>query len=92
MDMRKLSVVLTCALIFGGCTSTRHPAPVSDRTQAPAPAAKSAPATAATQPQLAREPDTRPETYTVRRGDTLYSIALDHGLDYKELEIGRAHV
>ena len=31
------------------------------------------------------EADWRPETYTVKRGDTLYSIALDHGLDYKEL-------
>jgi len=29
--------------------------------------------------------DWRPESYTVRRGDTLYSIALDHGLDYREL-------
>ena len=66
MDMRKLSAVLACALFFGGCTSTRHPAPVSDRTQAPVPAAKPVPATAATQPQLAREPDTRPETYTVK--------------------------
>ena len=29
--------------------------------------------------------DTRPEFYTIRRGDTMFSIALDHGLDYKEL-------
>jgi lipoprotein NlpD len=27
----------------------------------------------------------RPESYTVKRGDTLYSIALDNGLDYREL-------
>ncbi len=27
----------------------------------------------------------RPETYTVKRGDTLFSIALDQGHDYKEL-------
>jgi lipoprotein NlpD len=26
-----------------------------------------------------------PETYTVRQGDTLYSIAFRHGLDYREL-------
>ena len=31
------------------------------------------------------EGDTRPEFYTVKRGDTVYSIALDAGLDYKEL-------
>ena len=31
--------------------------------------------------------DTRPEAYTVVRGDTLHSIALDHGLDYKELAV-----
>jgi lipoprotein NlpD len=29
--------------------------------------------------------DSRPESYTVKRGDTVYSIALDAGLDYKEL-------
>jgi len=29
--------------------------------------------------------DQRPETYTVKRGDTLYSIALEKGLDYREL-------
>ena len=36
-------------------------------------------------PKAAVEPDWRPQTYTVKRGDTLYAIALDHGLDYREL-------
>ena len=31
------------------------------------------------------EKDWRPELYTVKRGDTLYAIALEHGLDYREL-------
>ena len=31
------------------------------------------------------EGDWRPTTYVVKRGDTLYQIALDHGLDYREL-------
>ncbi len=35
--------------------------------------------------ETATEADWRPESYTVKRGDTLYSIALDHGLDYKDL-------
>ncbi len=35
----------------------------------------------------AREPSPTggPQTYIVKRGDTLYAIALDHGLDYREL-------
>jgi lipoprotein NlpD len=33
------------------------------------------------------EADWRPETYIVKKGDTLYSIALDHGLDYRELDV-----
>jgi lipoprotein NlpD len=32
-----------------------------------------------------REGDWRPEYYAVKRGDTLYSIALDHGHDYRDL-------
>lgn len=32
-----------------------------------------------------REGDWRPEYYVVKKGDTLYSIALDYGLDYREL-------
>jgi lipoprotein NlpD len=68
------------AVLIASCM-TRPPAPVTD--VAPLPAAKatlpSAPATAAP------EPDWRPKTYTVKRGDTLHQIALDYGLDYREL-------
>jgi len=32
-----------------------------------------------------REGDWRPEFYIVKKGDTLYSIALDHGQDYRDL-------
>src|SRR6185369_1838038 len=31
------------------------------------------------------EPDWRAPTYTVKRGDTLHNIALDYGLDYRDL-------
>jgi lipoprotein NlpD len=73
-----------------GCMTGR-PAPVSDRAAQPstAPAAKpaQAPASAPASAPVAGAPETdpRPEFYTVKKGDTLYVIALDHGLDYKEL-------
>ncbi|MBI2315845.1 MAG: peptidoglycan DD-metalloendopeptidase family protein [Betaproteobacteria bacterium] len=47
-------------------------------------AAKPTPAPVAV-PPAARAPEARPEFYTVRRGDTLYGIALDHGLEYREI-------
>ena len=31
------------------------------------------------------EKDWRPELYTVKKGDTLYTIGLEHGYDYKEI-------
>lgn len=77
--LSRVCVVVLLTMFAGyGCMSTRHPAPVSDRTPAASiPVTKPAPAV--------REPDPRPEFYTVRKGETLYTIALDHGLDYKEL-------
>ena len=66
-------------LAVGACTS-RQPAPVSERGPgATAPVTKPVPSAAA------RDADPRPEFYTVKKGDTLYTIALDNGLDYKDL-------
>lgn len=79
------SGILACALALviamAGCVAKR-PAPVSDR--APQPKAAKPPAAAA-KPAPPRLADARAEFYTVKQGDTLYSIALDHGLDYREL-------
>ncbi len=65
------------------------PAPVaSTATVAKTPASSaSKPAAPKTAPASEEEVegDWRPEFYTVKRGDTVYSIALDAGLDYKEL-------
>ncbi len=69
------SVLLCCVIaVAAGCAS-RRPAPVVDRL--PPPAAKPAAPTIAPSPQ--------PETYLVKRGDTLYSIALDQGVDWRDL-------
>ncbi|MDW8469995.1 MAG: peptidoglycan DD-metalloendopeptidase family protein [Burkholderiales bacterium] len=72
-------LALSAALAVAGCAA-RVPAPVDDRRPLPAekPAAPK-PAPAATPTAAA------PGTYVVKRGDTLYSIALEHGLDYRDL-------
>ena len=65
--------IALAALAISGCTSTRTSAPVFDRP--PQPAAAPKPPAAAAQSGV----------YLVKRGDTLYSIALEHGVDYREV-------
>ncbi len=88
-----MSLVLVCVLA-AGCSANR-PAPVIER----APHAKTgAPPKAASVKPSPRPPEARAGFYIVKPGDTLYSIALDHGVDYKELaalnniEPSRIHV
>jgi len=77
----KFTLILVAVALAGGCTARRG-APVVDRTAE----TKSAPSKPGVAAKPAPRPgDARPEFYTVRKGDTLYSIALDHGLDYREL-------
>ena len=84
----RLGLPLLLALFVGAC-ATRTAAPVEERrtptarTQTPpASAPVPSPALPATR---APEVDTRPTTYTVKRGDTLAAIALEFGLDYREV-------
>lgn len=70
---------LVCGAALAACGPTRQ-APVIER----APQAR--PAKPAPGPSTrGRVTDTRAGFYTVKKGDTLYSIALDHGLDYRDL-------
>jgi lipoprotein NlpD len=69
--------------------------PVTDWSMArtaPPPTAGSPTGRAAAQPEGVKptvpagsDPDWRPDVYTVKRGDTLYSIALDHGQGYRDV-------
>ncbi len=80
---------LLCTLLLAAC-ATRTPAPVVERPPA-VPAPDYGPLRPAQPPQSTStlppvpEKDWRPEFYTVKRGDTLYAVALEHGLDYREL-------
>lgn len=57
-------------MLMSGCGSTSRQAPVTDRM----PVGKKAAGA-----------DWRPQTHNVKKGDTLYGIALEYGFDYKEL-------
>ncbi|HEV7477336.1 MAG TPA: peptidoglycan DD-metalloendopeptidase family protein [Burkholderiales bacterium] len=85
MNRVRLAAVAVMALALGAaaCSTYRGPAPVEERARASKAASK--PAAAAAQ---AAKPAAAPATdgfYTVKQGDTLYSIALDNGADYREV-------
>jgi len=85
MTLRQLGSGVAVGIVIAvvaGCV-TRQGAPVYDR----GPGAKAGPSRTPTSSRAvpARGADVRPAYHTVRRGETLYSIALDYGLDYREL-------
>lgn len=80
-NVKLLGLALVVA-VAAGCATRRTPAPVFDARVSNPPAGKSVPAirTAAASPASISA-----DLYTVKRGDTLYSIALEQGADYREL-------
>ncbi len=80
------AVTLLAALLAAAC-ATGGRAPVVERTATPRGAARAAqkPAAAATVAPAPASQAAADGYYIVRRGDTLYSIALENGADYREL-------
>ena len=81
---RALVRVAAIVLVVGvAACASRGRAPIEERSPRAAPPA--AAPTPAPEPSAPSEAEARVQTYTVKRGDTLYAIALDHGLDYRDL-------
>jgi lipoprotein NlpD len=78
LNTAKWTLVVLLIVATVGCATRRGPAPVVERSAK----AKPAPARAAPAPAPAAH---SADYYVVKRGDTLYSIALDHGGDYREI-------
>jgi lipoprotein NlpD len=80
---------LILTLLLAGCAGTLK-APVVERAPASANAAAK-PATQASKPAVAiptpaeKPADWRPNSYIVKKGDTLYAIGLEYGFDYKDI-------
>jgi len=89
--VRSLPVALAVLVLVAGCASKPRPAaPVVDRSPVAVKPATRPPAAVIVSPPAQAQPDWRPGTYTVKRGDTLYGIALDHGLEYRDLAVWNA--
>jgi lipoprotein NlpD len=71
-------------LSFVACSSN-PPAPVIDRLPANKSGAAAKPNKSITTRPVYKAGDWRPDTYIVKKGDTLFSIGLEHGYDYKEI-------
>lgn len=74
-----LVIVALTGFLFAACTTTRSSAPVVERTGS----VKNAEAAKGFVPASPR--GDRDGYYTVKRGDTLYRIALDHGQNYRDI-------
>jgi lipoprotein NlpD len=81
----KGAVLVLAALVLAGCASkTRAPAPVEERSagvRAPVVAPVAEPA----RPLPGAENAGKPGYYTVRQGDTLIRIALEHGQNWRDV-------
>ncbi|MEB0138354.1 MULTISPECIES: peptidoglycan DD-metalloendopeptidase family protein [unclassified Undibacterium] len=71
-------------LVLGACTTPTHRAPVVERG---APAPGNASDVAPPPKLLLKTPENTRGSYVVKRGDTLYRIALEHGQSYNDLVV-----
>ena len=85
MKLVELSKIALLSMFVVACSSVPNRAPVIDRTPEPVKAKPSQAVKPTAVKNNVSAKDWRPTTYTVKKGDTLYSIGLDFGYDYKEI-------
>jgi lipoprotein NlpD len=78
--MKQLFLISLLLTFIAGCANNA-PAPVINRS----PQNNNTTAGNTTVTQTKSTNDWRPDSYIVKKGDTLYSIGLNHGYDYKEI-------
>lgn len=82
MNAWRAVAIASALAAAAGCAGPQGSAPVVDRTARATPASTVPPVTKVAAPTPRVVPD---EHYEVKKGDTLYSIALEHGADYRDL-------
>ena len=89
--LQSIAIAVIAAALVVGCSSSGSHAPVvehgAEREIAPGAKLKKPPVLVAAPSIKAvpRDKDGRPQVYVVQKGDTLYSIAFNYGLDYREI-------
>lgn len=87
MRLHGIGPCVVAAALLGGCAwRVEQPVPPRDAGALETPSSTATPAAApAGRTAARRKGDDRPEFHVVRRGDTLFAIALDYGFDYRDI-------
>jgi lipoprotein NlpD len=83
MSTLRYAFIFSLTSLVLGCSTT--PAPVIDRTPAVASKSNSTSKASVKPANGKNSSDWRPDTHTVKKGDTLFSIGLEYGYDYKDI-------
>lgn len=86
MTLLRYCLIFFIVSLFTACSTTT--APVIDRTPGSTASKQTSNAKSAVKPASKSSKngsDWRPDTHTVKKGDTLFSIGLEYGYDYKEI-------
>ena len=87
LNRRRPAAWIACLAVLSlvGCASTKHQAPVEDRSAGNHPTVKVVDAPKPVAPAATAPVEVKPGTYVVKAGDTLMRIALDNGQGWRDI-------